>query len=266
MPYRLVALDLDGTAVRDDLTISPRVRRTLGMAVAKGLQLTLASGRGYPSMRRWVGELGVTAPVISYQGAEVTDPLTHQCLRRRTFPLPLVEELAGLARQCDVSLTLYADDRIYVQDKRHSDAFYEKWFGLPCQVVDHLTSALPRDPVKCIFIASEVELDQMRPEFERRFGQRLQIMRSHRYFLEGLPLGVDKGSALAWVARRLGVSQDETMAVGDSGNDVAMIAWAGLGVAMGNATQEAKAVADYVAPTVDDDGLAEVIERFCLRD
>ena len=92
MSYSLIALDLDGTVLRDDLTISPRVRQTLDLAAAKGLRVTLASGRGYPSMRRWVGELGVTAPIISYQGAEVTDPLTHQCLRRRTFPLLLVED------------------------------------------------------------------------------------------------------------------------------------------------------------------------------
>ncbi|GAG40119.1 unnamed protein product, partial [marine sediment metagenome] len=82
----------------------------------------------------------------------------------------------------------------------------------------------------------------------------------------GLPLGVDKGTALAWVAEGLGISREATMAIGDSGNDAGMIAWAGLGVAMGNASAEAKSVADYVAPSVDDDGLAEAIERFCLKD
>jgi len=264
MPYSLIALDLDGTVLREDLTISPRVQRTLAQAAAQGLRLILASGRGYPSMRRWVVELGIIEPVISYQGAVVTDPVSHTCLRRRTFPRALVAELASLARRNDLSLTLYADDRIYVEDKRHSDAFYEKWFGLPCQVVDDLALALPTDPFKCIYIAPEAQLDGVRPEFERQFGTRLQIMRSHRLFLEGLPLGVDKGTALAWVAERLGIPREETVAVGDSGNDTAMIAWAGLGVAMGNASPEAKSVADYVAPTVDDDGLAEALERFCL--
>ena len=265
MPYKLIALDLDGTLLRDDLTMSPRVRQALGLAAAKGVRLTLASGRGYPSLRRWAEELHISVPVICYQGAVVTDPLTHQCLLKRTFPLALVEELADLARRYDLSLTLYADDQVYVEDKRHSDAFYEKWFGLPCRVVDDLALALPTEPVKCIFIASEAELTQMRPEFERQFGERLQIVRSHRFFLEGLPLGVDKATALAWVAGRLGISREETMAVGDSGNDAGMIAWAGLGIAMGNASPEAKSVADYVAPTVEHDGLAEAIERFCLR-
>jgi len=210
--------------------------------------------------------LAITAPVIGYQGAEVTDPASHECLRRRTFSLALAGELADFARRLDLCLTLYADHQIYVEDKQHSDAFYEKWFGLPCHVVDDLAFALAAEPVKCLFIASESELDQARPELERQFSERLHIMRSHRLFLECLPLGVDKGSALAWVASRLGVSQADTMAAGDSGNDVAMIAWAGLGVAMGNGTREAKAMADYVAPTVDEDGLAEAIERFCLSD
>jgi len=264
MVYKLVALDLDGTVLHEDLTMSPRVQQVLGLAAAKGVRLTLASGRGYPSMRRWAKELQITAPVICYQGAVVVDPLTQQCLRQRTFPLVLIPELVDFAHTYDLSLTLYAEDQVYVEDKRQSDTFYEKWFGLPCHVVDDLALVLAIEPVKCIFIGAEAELDQVRPEFEDQFSQRLQVVRSHRLFLEGLPLGVDKGEALAWVSSRLGISRAETMAVGDSGNDVGMIAWAGLGVAMGNASQEALSVADYVAPTVEDDGLAEAIERFCL--
>ncbi|HUV94315.1 MAG TPA: Cof-type HAD-IIB family hydrolase [Anaerolineae bacterium] len=265
MPYKLIALDLDGTVLRENLTMSARVHRALRSAAERGVQLTLASGRGYPSMRRWVEELRITVPVICYQGAVVTDPLTRRCLRQRTFPLTLIQELADLARRHDLTLTLYADDQVYVKDKRHADDFYEKWFGLPCHVVDDLALALPTEPFKCIYIATEAELDRLRPDFERQFAGRLRVMRSHRFFLEGLPLGADKGTALAWVAERLGISREETMAIGDSGNDAGMIAWAGLGVAMGNASAEAKSVADYVAPSVDDDGLAQAIERFCLK-
>jgi hypothetical protein len=264
MTCKLVALDLDGTVLRDDLTISPRVRRALRSVMARGVHLTLASGRGYPSMAHWVQELDITTPIISYQGATVTDPLSQERLYQRTFPVQLADELTVFARDRRLSLTLYANDAIYVERKVNPDAFYDKWFGLPHHVVSDLTRALPGEPIKFMVIGSEGELDRIRPDLEARFGDRLQIVRSHSLFLEGMPLGVTKGSALAWLANRLGVSREETMAVGDSGNDAAMIAWAGLGVAMGNGLAEAKAVADYVAPGVDDDGAAEALERFCL--
>ena len=215
-------------------------------------------------MARWAQELRISVPIISYQGAVIIDPMSHERLYQRTFPAGLVGELAEFARQDDLSLALYADDRIYVERKRHPDEFYDKWFGLPFCVVDDLRRALPSELLKCMFIGAEGELDAIRPEVERRFGERLQIVRSHRLFLEGLPLGVSKGSALAWLAEWLGVSREETVAIGDAGNDAPMIAWAGLGIAMGNGSAEAKAVANYVAPSVEDDGAAEALERFCL--
>ncbi len=264
MVYRLIALDLDGTLLNEDLTISPGVLRALHLAKRRGILLTLASGRGYPSMEHWVRQLGIAAPVIGYQGAVITDPRTRQRVYQQTFSRGLIGELRDFARENDLSLTLYVDDEIYVEEKRHADAFYDKWFGLPCHVVNDLSLSVAGEPIKFIIIGSEDELDRMRPVVERRLGGKLRIMRSHRYFLEGLSLGANKGSALAWLAERLGVARQETMAIGDSGNDREMIAWAGLGVAMGNASAEVKAVADHVAPGIDDDGVARAIERFCL--
>ena len=264
MLYKLIALDLDGTLLREDLTISHRALEALERAKRRGIALTLASGRGYPSMRRWVQELGIVTPVIGYQGAVIVDPETDQRVYQRTFSRSLVGELRDFARENDLSLTLYVDDEIYVENKRHSDAFYSKWFGLPCHLVGDLSVSVAGEPTKFIIIGSEGELDRIRPAVERRLGNRLQIMRSHRYFLEGLALGVSKGRALAWLAERLGVAREETMAIGDSGNDREMVAWAGLGVAMGNASTEVKAVADHVAPAIDEDGVAEAIERFCM--
>lgn len=264
MAYRLIALDLDGTLLREDLSVAPRVRRALERAMAAGVRVTLASGRGYPSMRRWVDDLHITTPVVCYQGAVITDTVTHRRVYQRTFHHDLVRDVVAFARARDVSLTLYVADEIYVENKRHSDSFYDKWFGLPTHLVDDLATALPGDPDKFLIVGEEDELDALRPAVAAAFGDRLQIVRSHRYFLEGLAAEASKGYALEWLAGRLGVAQHEIMAIGDSGNDRAMIAWAGLGVAMGNASDEAKAVADWIAPGVEEDGVAEAIERFCL--
>jgi Cof subfamily protein (haloacid dehalogenase superfamily) len=264
MSYRLLALDLDGTLLREDLSVTPRVRRALELAQRQGVRLTLASGRAFTSMRRWVEDLGLTTPVICYQGAMVTDPCTQRRVQNHTFPTSLVGELSAFAWERRLSLTLYAEDAIYVAHKLHSDEFYAKWFGLPYHVVDDLAMALPTEPTKFLLIGTGAELDRVTPEATQRFGERLQVVRSHELFLEGLALGVTKGSALAWLAQSLGIARAETMAIGDSGNDKEMLAWAGLGVAMGNASSEAKASADYIAPSVDEDGVAEAVERFCL--
>lgn len=265
MVYRLVALDLDGTLLRDDLTMSPRVANALRASQAQGVQITLASGRGYPALKPWVQRLGITAPVIGYQGARITDPITDRTICEYPFPQELVAEVAGYARECDLSLTLYANDEIYVERKRHSDAFYNKWFGLPIHLVDDIAAASPVNPVKFLITATEDELDVLHPEVEARFGGCLQIVRSHALFLEGMALGVTKGTALAWVAQYLHIPQAETLAMGDAGNDVEMLAWAGMGVAMGNASASAQAAADFQAPSVDEDGVAVALERFVLE-
>jgi Cof subfamily protein (haloacid dehalogenase superfamily) len=264
MVYRLVALDLDGTLLRDDLTMSPRVENALDRAQKQGVWITLASGRGYPALKPWVARLGITVPVIGYQGARITDPLNDQTICEYPFPPEMVAEVAEYARECDLSLTLYANDEIYVERKRHSDAFYNKWFGLPIHVVTSITKAAPANPVKFLITATEEELDVLHPEVQARFGGCLQIVRSHPLFLEGMALGVSKGTALAWVAQHLRIPQAETLAMGDAGNDVEMLAWAGMGVAMGNASVEARAAADYVAPSVDEDGVAIALEKFVL--
>lgn len=264
MSYKLIALDLDGTLFGDDLNISRRVFTALRLARGRGIQITLASGRAYPAMRRWVEELSITVPVVCYQGAVVADPLTHRRIYAHTFSSGLVPALRDFAHTHRVSMILYIGDEMYVENKLYSEEFYDKWFGIPYHVISDMSAPLPADPIKCMFVGSQEELDRVAPQAQAHFGGQLQIVRSHALFLEGLAIGVSKGSALAWVASQLDVAREETLAIGDSDNDREMISWAGLGVAMNNGTSEAKRVADYIAPSVKDDGVAQVIEQFCL--
>jgi Cof subfamily protein (haloacid dehalogenase superfamily) len=264
MAYRLVACDLDGTLIRDDLTMSSRVRCALDSVMDRGTHLVLASGRSFCSLESWVKELHVVSPVITYQGAAVVDPVTRKWLYHRSFAPEIGHRVVDFGRSQGLELTLFVDDEIYVENKLHGDDFYDKWFGNRNHQVSDLSQALTRDPTKFMIIGSPEDLDRLRPVVEEQFSSELQIMRSHRFFLEGLPLGVTKGTALSWLADQLAIERSETMAIGDSDNDEAMIQWAGMGVAMGNAYPNVKAVARYVAPSVDEDGAAEAIERFCL--
>ena len=262
MGVKLVVSDLDGTLLNSEHMVSPRTRRAIEAVRQAGIKFTLASGRSYQSMRTWSDDLAIDVPLISYQGALITDPSTRQPIYSKVFPMELVRDVCAFCQQRHLSLTLYAQDEIYVADKRQSDDFYEAWFGLPWHVVQgDLAESLPCAPIKFIIIGSQSELDAVEPELEAELGERMEILRSHAYFLEGLALGVNKGTALAWLAERLGVAQQETMAIGDNGNDIAMLEWAGCGVVMESAIPRVKEAANRETLSCDEDGVALVLEE-----
>ena len=264
MEYKLIALDLDGTLMSHDLRISSRVRRAIRRAMDKGIIVSLASGRAFGSMLPYVEDLGTTGPVIGYQGCKIVLPETREVIYRASIPLPDAHLLLRFAQSRDLDITVYVDDHIYLREFRHPQEFYDKWFGLPLVLVDDLVAGVYHSPTKVIIIGEGPENDRLMPELQMRFGSMLNIVRSHTLFIEGVPLGVSKGTALERVAADLGIPQEQTLAIGDAGNDTEMVAWAGLGVAMGNAQEEVKAVADFIAPSVEEDGAAVAIEAFCL--
>lgn len=264
MTYKLIALDLDGTLISHDLLISPRARRAIRRAMDQGINVTLASGRAFPSMLPFAEDLGISTPIICYQGCKIVLPDTRKVTYHATLPLPQTRALLEYAQSRDLDATVYVDDHIYLRALRHPEEFYRKWFGLPRILVDDLIAGACREPTKVLFIGEGPANDLLVIELGKRFGSSMTVVRSHEFFVEVMASGVSKGSALEQVAASLGISQEQTMAIGDSGNDTEMVAWAGLGVAMGNATEGVKAVADFIAPSVEEDGAAVAIETFCL--
>ena len=144
---------------------------------------------------------------------------------------------------------------------------YELLVGERVIWADDLYAVLEQhEPVKFIIVAEEPEADLIEKEMRDRFEGRMEVMRSHVLFVEGNPLGVSKGDALRRLAAHLSIPQAQVMAVGDQGNDAPMIDWAGVGVAMGDGSAAAKAVADWIAPPLEEDGAAVAIERFVLAE
>jgi len=266
MTIQLVACDLDGTLVGPDLIFSPRVREAVRRTAARGVTVTLATGRGYPATRPFAAQLGIRAPLICYQGAQVrgADGSTlHESLLPRRYLPPVVE----LCREHEWELSAYCGDRVYQTTQVYDPAFYDRWFGLPLEQVHDLVKALPGDPIKFIIIApTQTEGDGIERLLRTHADGQFQVMRSHPQFIEGLARGVSKGDAVARLARQMGIEREEVMAIGDSENDRSMVAWAGLGVAIGNATPEVKAVATAIAPPQSQDGAAWAIEHYVLGD
>jgi len=271
MTYRLIALDLDGTTVETGREPSRQVRRALYQAQACGVKVVLATGRAFDSAREYATALAVKGPLVCLQGALVRDvaegaeTLLADCLPEE--PLRDVIEFAG---ERDLEFTLYTEDAIYVSHMYSSREYYDLWFSLPLHHVPDLAEVAGNlyrkgvPLVKGLFIGQPATLGALEADLNARLTGRLEVMRSHANFLEVLAPGVSKARAVAFLAARYEVAQHETIAVGDSGNDISMIRWAGLGVAMANASPDVRASADWIAPSVSDDGVAAVIDRFIL--
>ena len=262
---RLVALDLDGTLMGDDQVISARVRRAIAAAQERGVTVTLATGRMYDFTRKHAIDLNITAPLISYQGGLIQAVDSETPLYRATMEPALVREMLDWQAQRGWHLILYADDDVFVADRQYPETFYELLVGERVIWADDLYTVLERhEPVKFIIVAEEPEADRIEEEVRERFKGRIEVVRSHVLFVEGNPLGVSKGNALCRLAAHLDIPQAQVIAIGDQGNDAPMITWAGVGVAMGDGGATAKAVADWIAPPLKEDGAAVAIERFVL--
>ncbi|NLE77967.1 MAG: Cof-type HAD-IIB family hydrolase, partial [Chloroflexi bacterium] len=230
---RLLAVDVDGTLVGPDMEPTPRVVRAVRRAAEAGVMVSLASGRAFGSMARYVSLLGLTAPVICFQGAEIRDAGSGSVLYQSALSRPLLEEAIAWADERDLEMTLHAGERVYLPALRREPQFYQWAFGLPVQAASDLRLAYTEPPLKFLVVGEPAQMDQVEPALRAHFAGRLQVVRSHQHFVEGVALGVSKGEALAWVAAHLGISRAQTVAVGDQENDASMLRWAGLGVAMG---------------------------------
>jgi Cof subfamily protein (haloacid dehalogenase superfamily) len=265
--YRLLACDLDGTLMGDDTAISPRMHQALAAAQARSVLVTLATGRGFFETLAYARPLNITIPIICFQGGLIKHPLTGEILHRATMERELVRRVIKLAHARDWHLLVYTDDAVFLEGYRHERSFYADFLGLNIHRVDDLTAVISEDgeePVKLLFVAEKATSDCIQSEISARFGRQMQIVRSHTFFVEGNPLGVNKGDALRRLSEHLGVPKSQVMAIGDQGNDAPMLTWAGLGVAMANGSDAAQAAADWVAPSVMADGAAVAIERFLL--
>ena len=182
---------------------------------------------------------------------------------------PLLE-LLDFAVERDLELTLYSERHLYVANMRQSQAFYDLWFGLDVVQVPSLRAGLDMIdeqglcPLKCLIIGERDANDRLTQDLQARFAGRLDIVRSHDLFVEAVSPVASKGRAVAHVAEHFGIARSETVAVGDSGNDLSMIQWAGVGVAMANASPDVRAAADWIAPAALDDGVVHVVERYVL--
>lgn len=257
----LIALDLDGTLVKGPNGVTPRVRASIRNAQDAGIQITIATGRMYRSARRFAEDLGVTLPIICYQGAMVRHPMTDEIFAHDVVPHGSAVAAIAFARGIDMHVNAYLDDSLYMEADTPEGRFYAASSKVPINFVDDLTAAIAEGTTKLVFVTDEDQVLKTIDSLEAHLDDDVQVTRSHPRFAEVIGRDVNKGRALRAVAGSAGVPIEATMAIGDNLNDLDLIKAAGIGVAMSDGDPRVVAAADWVTGTYEDDGVAQAIDR-----
>ena len=261
----LIAFDLDGTLVGRNTGVRPRVRAAVAGALTSGVRGCVVTGRMYKSALPLVRDLGLDGPVICYQGAAIVDSSTDKVLRDVPLGNREVRELTRLFAGDPVHLQLYRNDNYYCESRSRFSDLYAGIAGVEPIVVDSLAETFADSAAtKAVIVADPVDAERQQARLSAHFGERAYVTRSYPEFVEVLDRNVDKGEALRFVARRLGVDMDRVLAIGDSWNDVPLLKAAGTAIAMGSAPPELRAVADAIVADVSGDGVAEAIETYVM--
>jgi Cof subfamily protein (haloacid dehalogenase superfamily) len=269
---KLLIVDIDGTIAGESNQVSPRVKQAIKAAQDRGIRVGIATGRMYKSALRFHHEIGADVPIMAYQGAWIQDPATGITHRHQPVPVEIARELIDYFEQPhlldQLSIHVYRDDCLYVRGINSDTELYIGRSGIGVSPVADLRTVLTDRPTKILAMSEDTELiEQLRLDLRQRYQpEQLHVTTSVPIFLETTQAGVNKASAIDYVAQELlGITAENVLAIGDNYNDVEMIAYAGIGVAMGNAPAAVQSLADWVAPDIEADGVAVAIEKFILN-
>ena len=265
---KLLVLDIDGTLVGTSNAISDRVKRSVQRVREQGIQVAIATGRMYKSAIAFHQDLDLTLPLIAYQGAWIQnphepEPLYHQRLSfQQTFAL--LDCLAQPEFAQGLCVHLYIADELYVQERGEHSGEYAQRSGVKLQAIQDWQAVLTAEPTKLLVLSSNAPLLQrVWQQFNDRFAQDLYLTRSTEAFVEATHPAVNKGAAVRFLAEQhLGLNPENVMTIGDNYNDLEMLEYAGIGIAMGTAPDPVKAIAQGIAPSVEEDGIAVVLEEW----
>jgi Cof subfamily protein (haloacid dehalogenase superfamily) len=231
----------------------------LQKADAAGLHVIVVTGRMVQSIRQALAPTGLHQPVICYQGAVVVDA-DGRWLHHQPLPLELARETIALLADEGYSPNVYVNDELYVAADTEQARSYARLNHIDFHVVGDLLDWLAEPPTKLVAVGDPAALDELEPRMKAHFGSREYISKSLPHFLEFADAGVTKGTGLDVLAAHLGFTKEQTISFGDGENDVELVEWHGFGIAVDNAHARVKAVADWVCPSAEDDGVAQVLE------
>lgn len=266
---KLLALDIDGTLIVDmGMNVAPRDMEAIERARGAGVFVTIATGRILETAKRWIHALGIDIPVIICNGADIRDE--EKSWFRDSIPKEATRDIMSAYRGTGQKRYIFSDNKIYCTRDDYYQVLFDKWQQgeeavFPVVIKDteeEMYREMYADAEKVLVWSPVIELEPELREIARTFAGKYNVVRGEERNVEFNKLGVSKGSGLKKLAELLGVPMECVMAIGDGGNDAEMLRAAGVGVAMENAMEEARAAADYITADVRKCGVAQAIDRF----
>lgn len=273
MNYKLLALDIDGTLLNSKGELSPRTRRAILKGQEQGVVVVLVTGRRLTTTLPWANALGVREPLIVHNGAIIYNQRTQTILSQQGIDLQIANEILDKLNALSLNYIVYtgesAGERVVAPrgSWQGSKDLLGHYLGERAEFLEHV--ALGVAPIRISIIDHYAKVDSYFHELVSTYGERINTMLfgAERDTWRGIEIiagHCHKGTGLAYLANHLNLSAAEIIAIGDNVNDVEMICWAGLGIAMENGSKVLKEKAKRIAPSHDHDGVAQIIEELLL--
>ena len=264
---KLIGVDVDGTLLNSENKITPRTRQALIRAGEIGHKIVIVSGRPTSAVQDLAKELEFdkfNGLLANYNGGSITDYTSGKVIANHNLERNLALEILDKSRDMDIDIIIPYEDMI-LSDKDHKFLKAEsKLLGLEAKIVSGIRDKLDFDPNKILFAAEIAKLEESIPFLKENFANQTSQVRSHRNYYELMPMGLSKGNSLLEISKLYDIDQADIIAFGDEMNDFTMIEVAGVGVAMANAVDEIKEIADYVTLSNDEDGIGDYLEKYVL--
>lgn len=264
--YKILALDIDGTLLNTKKEITPGTAKAIEELQERNIPVIIASGRPEQGIYHVANALNMKEKggyILSYNGGKITDCKTGEAVYSKTVPKEYYGDVCEYAKGLECSLLTYEGDYIITEepDNKYVD-LESKVVRMPVKKVENLYDRLNFSVDKFLLVGEPEYMMSKVEAMAEHFRGRLNVFQSEPFFIEVVPMGIDKGASLDFLLSRLGMTRENLVACGDGRNDVTMIQFAGMGVAMGNACDEVKNAADYITSSCDEEGVLKAIKKF----
>ncbi|WP_315067653.1 sugar-phosphatase [uncultured Clostridium sp.] len=267
--YKLIALDMDGTLLTADKRVSEKNKAAIKAAEANGVKIVLASGRPLIGIAKYLNELNLLKDedyVLSFNGGLVQNTKTQEIVSKLTLKGKDLKNIYKISKELNINIHAFSAKDGLITPKISQYTEYEATInGIEINIRDFNEVDDEEDIIKVMMIDPQEILDPAIEKLPSEVYEKYSVFKSAPFFLEFTNKEVDKGLGLKKLGEYLGIKKEEIIACGDAGNDLSMVKYAGLGVAMGNATKEVKEAASFITTSNDEDGIANVIEKFILN-
>lgn len=265
MDIKLVVSDLDDTLISMEQEISDRLMRAISETKKKDIKITIATGRMHSSALIYAKKFKITEPIISYNGAMIKHSLSGEILLHTPVEYKDAIEVLEFAKDINKYIQYYSQDNYYFYEHCENSDFYKQQTSILGKKTNaDLTKTLDFSPTKLLMVCDD-SADEIYDMVNKQFSHKLNITRSSQRYIEFNNIEASKAIACKALVQYYGYDIKQVMSIGNGGNDIGMIELCGFGVAVDNAVDEVKAVANYICPKQSEDGAAYAIEKFLLK-